>query len=391
MFSLDGDPEYQKIAAGLKALQAARPVFPEGRVKAVARALEAALPDGPPPQPLLKPHYRREGVRAQELFGGRPRASLPAALLRENWAHTAYFTPQARAYYLPAFLTAALGPESRRDYLHSVLFMLAPDWFELYERPGEAHADDGALGAAGRAAVAGFLALAMDAPTALSWRTEATLPHGMAERELEGAALQYVRLAAQSARWRFAGAAPECDARAAAVYDSLAVADIPPPADPEAAALAGRIRAAFAETEAPPPDRMTGSTQGSEPYEYAVEFRGRDWRTLSAEFLSVNSAALSFLSDRALRYFLPAYLLHHLNGVSWNADPVFALTHGFGPDDKETDSTFDWEAVARRRFAVFDARERAAVADFLRFELGRGSAGDERVAAALREYWSKPA
>lgn len=384
MFDLDADPEYQKIAQGLKALQTARPVFPAERVRAVLAALDGALPDGPPPT-LLKPHYRREGARAESLFGGKERGALPPALLRENWSSTCYFTAEAWAYYLPAFLKLALGPESRRDYLHSVLFMLAPDWFALYRDPASAHEEDAALGKAGREAVAGFLALSLEAPALLRWETPAALPHGMAERELEGAALQYVWMAAQSSRWRFPGVPPAAE-KADAVYASLFLDDIPAPADPAAATLATRIREAFADTEAPPPDAMTGSEQGSEPFEYAVEFRGRHWRTLSAEFLGKNHAALSFLSDAAFRYYLPAFLLHHLNGVAWNADPVFALTHGFGPEDKETDSTYDWEAVARRKFAVFKPREREAVAAFLRHEL-ESVGEDDRIQAAIRDFW----
>jgi len=333
------DPQYQAIADGLKALQKARPVFPAEKAESVRTALQAAFPEG---------------------------------------------------HKLAGSLAAALGPEARRDSLHSLLSGLAPDWGSLYAGDADPHPEDRALGEAGARAVAAFLELAFDAPGTVSWQTPAKLPHGMAERELDGVGEQLRWLAAQALEWRFNRFETPGLTKARAFYAGHRGA--PPPAQPNmgAAELAGLIRNAFSATPAPAPEEMSGSAQGPEPCEYAVEFRGRDWRGLSAEFLGRNSAALSFFSPTAFRYFIPAYMIYHLAGAKWNADPVFNLTHGFAEEDKGGEDSFDWEDIARRKFAVFDPHERAAVAAFLAHCDAHDPFEDPRIRQALASYWTKP-
>lgn len=43
--------------------------------------------------------------------------------------------------------------------------------------------------------------------------------------------------------------------------------------------------------------------------EFQDAFAGRDWETLSTEFLRVNCAALSYFTDRAFAYYLPAFMV----------------------------------------------------------------------------------
>lgn len=340
MFSLGEDPQYQAIAEGLKSLQKARPVFPKDAADAVRSALAEAFPIG-------------------------DKRSEP--------------------------LLAALGPGARRDHLHSALFALGPDWVTLYGGTGDAHPEDAALGEAGSRAVAAFMELAFDAPGTLAWETGAKLPHGMAERELQGAEIQFRWLAAQALEWRFNKFETPGLAKARAFYAGHREAPAPTQPTMAAAELAGLIRNAFSATPAPAPDDMSGSTQGTEPFEYAVEFRGRDWRGLSVDFLSRHSAALSFFSPAAFRYFIPAFMVHHLAGAQWNADPVFNLTHGFSADDKGgDDDTFDWEAVARRKFSVFLPHEKAAIAAFLAHCDAHDAFEDPRIREALTAFWAKP-
>lgn len=340
MFSLGEDPQYQAIAEGLKSLQKARPVFPKDAAGAVRALLAEAFPMG--------------DRRAEAML-------------------------------------AALGPGARRDHLHSALSAFQPDWVALYAGTEDAHPTDAALGEAGARASAAFLELAFDTPGTLAWETGAKLPHGMAERELAGAEIQFRWLAAQALEWRFNKFETPALAKARAFYAGHRDANPPTQPSMAAAELSGLIRNAFSATPAPAPDDMSGSDQGTEPFEYAVEFRGRDWRGLSVEFLSRHSAALSFFSPAAFRYFIPAYMVHHLAGAQWNADPVFNLTHGFSADDKAgDDDAFDWEAVARRKFAVFLPHERAAVAAFLSYCDAHDAFEDPRIREALAAFWAKP-
>ncbi|TPW20079.1 MAG: hypothetical protein FD126_2048 [Elusimicrobia bacterium] len=332
------DPQYQAIADGLKALQKARPVFPSEASSRVRGAVEAAFAPG---------------------------------------------------HKLAASLLAALGPEARRDSLQALLGGLKPDWASLYAGDADPHPQDRALGEAGARAVATFLELVFDAPGSVTWETPTPLPHGMAERELEGVAVQLRWQAAQALEWRFNRFETPGLTKARAFYAAHREAAAPKQPDIVAAELAGLIRNAFRDAPAPAPGDLSGSEEGDEPFEYAVEFRGRDWRGLSVEFLSRHGAALAFFSPAAFRYFIPAYMVHHLPGPRWNADPVFNLTHGFAEADKGAEGSLDWEAAARRRFAVFTPPERAAVAAFLAWCDAHDPFEDPRIREALASYWNR--
>lgn len=333
------DAQYQAIADGLRALGKARPVFPAESAARVRGALETAFPPG---------------------------------------------------HKLAASLSAALGPGARRDALHSLLSGLKPDWAALYAGEADPHPQDRALGEAGARAVATFLELLFDAPGAVTWETPVPLPLGMAERELAGVADSLRWTAAAALEWRFNRFETPGLAKARAFYAAHRDAEAPSQPDAAASELAGLIRNAFSDVPAPAPEGLSGSSEGDEPFEYAVEFRGRDWRGLSVEFLSRHGAALSYFSPAAFRYFIPAYMVHHLAGARWNADPVFNLTHGFAEDDKGAEGSLDWEAAARTRFAVFTPVERAAVAAFLAHCDAHDPFEDPRIRSALDAYWTRP-
>lgn len=83
--------------------------------------------------------------------------------------------------------------------------------------------------------------------------------------------------------------------------------------------LEDQISAAFATVPAPPPWCIANSREGEEPILLERAFRDKtDWRVLTPEFLDSApegcSSALSFFSDEAFRFYLPAYLLADLRG-----------------------------------------------------------------------------
>lgn len=98
----------------------------------------------------------------------------------------------------------------------------------------------------------------------------------------------------------------------------------------DAEAVIDRIREAFRETPCPGDAFLQGSFEGPEPYEVAEAFEGEDdWEALDAETLDAQADALSFLSEGALRFFLPAFLIADLRGELERASPLFHLTVGF--------------------------------------------------------------
>ena len=201
-----------------------------------------------------------------------------------------------------------------------------------------------------------------------------------------------------------------------AFYDRLQHYTQPPIEDAEQRQLIETIRTAFSDRAYPGDDRLCGSDYGDEPAEYALEFRGLDWRTLHPELLAYHYPALSFFTAEAFAYFLPAFMIADVLGERGNADPVFHLTHGLydeptvdlaslnpsvlqasGLTSNETEwlqtslqkrDTVDWHAYALKRFAGFNPRERQAIVRYLDY---RAAHAWEFVAvsitAALNSYW----
>jgi hypothetical protein len=162
--------------------------------------------------------------------------------------------------------------------------------------------------------------------------------------------------------------------------------------------LKSQIRNAFANTPPPDPSRLRGSNEGEEPYLLEDEFREvPDWRTLEAGFLDQSpdgfASALSFFSDQAFRYYLPAFLLADLDEQLSHADPLFHLWHGL--DDEKRDQLVNprrygeltWLQAISRRFGAFTAAESVAIVAYMRFEAALDDFVRPNVEQALRNFW----
>lgn len=160
--------------------------------------------------------------------------------------------------------------------------------------------------------------------------------------------------------------------------------------------LKADIVRAFASVERP--FALRGSNEGDEPYLLDEDFKDKqDWRTLDPDFLDQAPAgfasALSFFSDEAFRYFLPAYLIADLDGKLSSVDPAFHLWHGL--DDATRGEALNprrygdrtWMDAKMHKFSVF-SREQAAV--ILRY-LQRRAANDDfdraQIEQAIDAYW----
>src|SRR5689334_6315121 len=168
------------------------------------------------------------------------------------------------------------------------------------------------------------------------------------------------------------------------------------------AKLKAQITSAFARGEYPGDWCLINSREGFEPALLEQEFKGRsDWRTLDASFIDQApdgyGTALSFFSDEAFRFYLPAYLLADLDGKLKQADVVFALTHGF--DNKSRGERINprrygertWFEHARHKFAVFNAEQAKAIVAYLRFKLAGDAITDfqkSQIREALDNYWT---
>jgi len=164
--------------------------------------------------------------------------------------------------------------------------------------------------------------------------------------------------------------------------------------------LEEQISAAFATVPAPPVWCLTDSREGDEPGLLERDFRDKtDWRVLSPEFLDSApggyGSALSFFSDEAFRYYLPAYLLADLRGQLERADVLFHLTHGL--DDESRNRPVNplrygnrtWFDAVSHRLSIFDPAQASAIVGYLQHKIDVADIEPERRSArqALDNYW----
>ncbi len=166
----------------------------------------------------------------------------------------------------------------------------------------------------------------------------------------------------------------------------------------EPEAVKSLIREAFGAGEYPGDWCLRGSNEGEEPYLLEKEFKGKtDWRTLEADFIDQApdgyGSALSFFSDEAFRFYLPAYLIADIDDLLERHDPVFRLTHGLTdsakaePVNRRRYGERTWFEEARYRFAVFTHSQVRAIVAFLELKRDADEFRRDGIDEALRNYW----
>lgn len=162
--------------------------------------------------------------------------------------------------------------------------------------------------------------------------------------------------------------------------------------------LKDAIRDAFADVEFPGDWCLRGSNEGDEPYLLEQEFKGKtDWRELDASFIDQApggfASALSFFSDEAFHFYLPAYLIADIDGKLKQHDPSFQLTHGL---DDQTRNTLvnprrygerTWYEASRHKHSMFNRKEVAAIVEYLKWRRDNDDIGRKVIDQALANYW----
>src|SRR5262249_8313848 len=104
-------------------------------------------------------------------------------------------------------------------------------------------------------------------------------------------------------------------------------------------------------------------------------------------------SSLSFFSDKAFHYYLPAYLLADIDEKLERQNIVFHLTYGLTDDTRselanpnmcDDDTLFD---EATSRFAAFNGEESAAIVAYLRYKAQLDEYDRDEVDQALQNYW----
>ena len=163
-------------------------------------------------------------------------------------------------------------------------------------------------------------------------------------------------------------------------------------------ALATQIATAFAAVEYPGDWCLRDSNEGDEPYLVEREFKGKtDWRALDPAFLDQApdgfASALSFFSDEAFHFYLPAYLIADIRGQLERSNPVHHLTHGLDASSRNQRinprryGERTWLDHARHKFAMFNKQEAAAIVAYLTFKRDTDEFERQRIDEALSFYW----
>lgn len=158
------------------------------------------------------------------------------------------------------------------------------------------------------------------------------------------------------------------------------------------------IESAFADVEFPGADNLTDSTYGTEPAALIEEFHDqRDWRALTTDFLNKApdgfGTALSFFSDRALRFYLPAYLIADIEGrLESGNDPAFRLCNNVTPGGEKVKLAKVWGGGTmgerdRACFGNFSDQQVAAIVTYLWWKLEELGGRDEVIEQAMLHYW----
>ena len=250
----------------------------------------------------------RDAEQFRQIIAGRNWTNLDSDFLNKWWSSYYYLSPEAYCYYLPALLIGALKElPNALGLMNLVMFSIRPSFWEIYYN-GEDHEfnlQQMNYTEAQFRSVCAFLGMVFE-----------SIPH---ERHR----------AAQALYWGWNRYdTPELEA-ANRYYLEMRSFAYPESDDPEIARLFKVIRDAFADTPYPGDDNLSGSDQGDEPAENAMDLRGVKWQSAHPVLLARCYTALSFLTDAGFRYFLPAFLLENLSNYDSNVNPVFDLTRGF--------------------------------------------------------------
>lgn len=161
--------------------------------------------------------------------------------------------------------------------------------------------------------------------------------------------------------------------------------------------IADEVRAVFPALRSHRFEPLANSTRGEEPQSIVTEFRDKDdWTKLDAEWIDEApdgwATALSFLSNEAICFYLPAYIIADLYGRLERVEPTFALIHGFDISSRDTcigpDVDQSWTDYTKARWALLTRPQSVAVVHYLEWRVAKDRLGIETgIAEALETYW----
>lgn len=157
--------------------------------------------------------------------------------------------------------------------------------------------------------------------------------------------------------------------------------------------LIQKINTAFLEREFPGNNQLVNNSYGEEPALVRNHFfEQSNWNLLSPEFIDFDGA-LSFFSDEAFRFYIPAFMIADLNEQLNFNNPAVRLCWSVTPqsENKKIAKVFGGKTIgelAKACFNEFSVEEKNAIISYLQWKLVKDE-NDLIIAQALTNYWLK--
>ncbi|RHX84296.1 DUF6714 family protein [Leptospira stimsonii] len=159
--------------------------------------------------------------------------------------------------------------------------------------------------------------------------------------------------------------------------------------------LIEQIESAFQQTLHPGDENLVAHPSDPESQLVAQHFAGkRDWRSLTSVFLNEPRGTLSFFSDMAFRFYLPAFMIADVQGtLEWD-DPSVRLCwfHTGSSGEQRIAKVWGGGTIKQRAedcHRHFDSRQVSAIVAYLWWKLATSKDEDLCVTEALENYWLK--
>ena len=166
---------------------------------------------------------------------------------------------------------------------------------------------------------------------------------------------------------------------------------------PAAADILAEIEAAFPARRATRFDPMVNSVEGEEPLLTAEAFFDKDdWTRLDPKWLDEApqgwATALSFLSDKAICFYIPAFIAADIRGELQRTEPTFHLTHGFDNFSRNQRirprASATWTDYAKQRWSYLASEQARAIVHYLEWRTEKDGLGIAYSASeALSAFW----
>jgi hypothetical protein len=157
--------------------------------------------------------------------------------------------------------------------------------------------------------------------------------------------------------------------------------------------LIQKIAEAFSEVEFPGSDKLVAPSYGEEPDQVRNHFAGQsNWNKLAPGFLDFDGA-LSFFSDQAFRFYLPAFMIADLNEQLEYNNPAIRLCWALTPQSENQKIAKVWGGGtigerAKECFGHFSEEQVQSIVSYLDWKALKEE-GNLTIEQALENYWLK--